>query len=95
MKKFMILPVAALLFLACKPGTESNAEAQSTKEKKEAKTGGKKDPVCGMDYDTTWTEFAVNNTDTAWFCSPHCKESYTANPAKYNKKEEQKEDKKG
>jgi YHS domain-containing protein len=48
-----------------------------------------------MDYDTTWTEFAVNNTDTAWFCSPHCKESYTANPAKYNKKQEQKEDKKG
>lgn len=90
MKKFMILPVAALLLLSCKPGTDSNAETQADKDKKEAKAGGKKDPVCGMDYDKTWTEFTVNNTDTTWFCSPHCKESYTANPAKYDKKEEKK-----
>lgn len=91
----MILPLAALLFLACKPGTESNVEEATAKDKKEQKTSGKKDPVCGMDYDKTWTEFTVNNADTTWFCSPHCKETYTANPAKYNKKEEKKEETKG
>ncbi len=44
---------------------------------------GPVDPVCNMAKGDNWTEFVVAGTDTTWFCSPHCKEAYEANPDKY------------
>lgn len=43
------------------------------------------DPVCGMDYDASWTEYTVDGSDTTWFCSETCKTAYLGNPAKYKK----------
>lgn len=37
-----------------------------------------KDPICGMVYDGTWTEYTVEDTDTTWFCSETCKAAYLA-----------------
>lgn len=37
-----------------------------------------KDPICGMEYDATWTEYSVSGTDTTWFCSENCKTAYLA-----------------
>lgn len=41
------------------------------------------DPVCKMEKTAEWTEYSVSNSDTTWFCSPHCKESFAKNPEKY------------
>lgn len=46
-----------------------------------------KDPVCDMDRNSLWTEFSVNNSDTTWFCSPHCKETFDKDPSKYLSKQ--------
>lgn len=43
----------------------------------------KKDPVCGMDWDTEWTEKTVYNGDTIRFCSEGCKMAFDARPTKY------------
>lgn len=37
-----------------------------------------KDPICGMVYDGTWTEYSVAGTDTTWYCSETCKTAYLA-----------------
>lgn len=37
------------------------------------------DPICKMEKGEDWTDYAVNSTgDTVWFCSPTCKDAYTA-----------------
>lgn len=96
MKKLSILSAAVLLFTAsCNmkvSTTDDKSETEPATETtaQQPKTAAVKDPVCGMDKDDAWTEYSVNNTDTTWFCSPHCKETFAKNPEKYNKKEEPK-----
>jgi len=99
MKKLSFIIVAAIAFASCnvsvenKDNKETKETATSEPQSTEPKIAGKIDPFCGMTKDDTWTEFSVSNSDTTWFCSPHCKESFDKDPAKYlNKKEE---DKKG
>lgn len=99
MKKYSLIIVAAFSLLACNVSvsTDKNKEAETETEavvqsdKGEKTLAKKTDPVCGMEKDNTWTEFSVTNSDTTWFCSPHCKESFDKDPAKYgNKKTEEK-----
>jgi YHS domain-containing protein len=45
--------------------------------------GVKTDPVCGMEKDSTWTDYTLINADTVWFCSNTEKETFLANPQKY------------
>lgn len=99
MKKYSLIIMAAFSLAACNMNantdkkTEAETEAVAQSDKGEKTLAKKTDPVCGMEKDNTWTEFSVNNSDTTWFCSPHCKESFDKDPAKYlNKKTE---DKKG
>lgn len=45
------------------------------------------DPVCGMEVSEE-TEFKVEyGGKTYYFCSPHCKAQFEANPEKYVKEE--------
>jgi len=45
------------------------------------------DPVCGMEVGEE-TEFKVEyDGKVYYFCSPHCKAQFEANPEKYIKKE--------
>lgn len=96
MKKLSFISAIVLLFAA-----SCNMKASTTDDKTEEKpaattateqpkTAAALDPVCGMEKDNTWTEYSVTGTDTTWFCSPHCKETFAKNPEKYNKKEEPK-----
>jgi YHS domain-containing protein len=41
------------------------------------------DPVCGMEKDSTWEDYSLNNHDTVWFCSPTCKQAFEGNRKKY------------
>src|ERR1043165_9543637 len=43
------------------------------------------DPVCEMEYDTSWTEYSVHNGDTVHFCSENCKATFSARPEKYTR----------
>jgi YHS domain-containing protein len=98
MKKFSFLSVIVLLFAAScnmKASTDDNKTeekpaAVTTTTTEQPKTAAALDPVCGMEKDNTWTEYSVTGTDTTWFCSPHCKETFAKNPEKYSKKEEPK-----
>ncbi|MFT4062973.1 MAG: YHS domain-containing protein [Edaphocola sp.] len=90
MKKICTILAATLMFAACgnsstKAANEATTPAQEAAqpESNAAATSGAKDPVCGMEKDAGWTDFSVNNTDTTWFCSPHCKETFDKDPAKY------------
>lgn len=92
MKKLSFLSAVVLLFAA-----SCNMKASTTDDKskedpaaEQPKTAAVTDPVCNMEKDNTWTEYSVTGTDTTWFCSPRCKETYAKNPEKYNKKEEPK-----
>ncbi len=92
MKKFSFMIIAAsFLFAACGESVKNNADTTDTTATTqeapaaENKVAAAKDPVCGMDKDSTWTEFSVAGTDTTWFCSPHCKETFDKNPGKYKK----------
>ena len=43
-----------------------------------------RDPICGMDVDPkTSRHTAQHGGKTYYFCSPGCKKSFEANPAKY------------
>jgi RND family efflux transporter MFP subunit len=46
------------------------------------------DPVCGMDVDATAADAitAVHGGKTYYFCAPHCKKTFEANPHKYEPK---------
>jgi len=50
-----------------------------------ADPNAKKDPVCEMAYDTSWTDQTVYNGDTLRFCSEGCKMAFEARPDKYLK----------
>jgi len=81
MKKYSLLAATAILFASsCTVKVDTSDKAGSNEEKTEttagAKTAAVKDPVCNMEKDATWTEFTANGSDTTWFCSPHCKETF-------------------
>ena len=94
MKKLSFLSAIILLCAAsCNmkvSTTDDKSEPAAETTEQQPKTAAAKDPVCGMDKDNTWTEYSVTGTDTTWFCSPHCKETFAKNPEKYSKKEEPK-----
>jgi len=92
MTKTLLVAALALGFMAC--GNAETAhnhdhhemdQAPAEQTESTAVVGTAKiDPVCQMqEGDIKWTEFSVLNTDTTWFCSPHCKENFDANPEKY------------
>ena len=65
------------------PADQKEAAAAGSEKTAHAKT----DPVCGMPEDgEAFTDFSVYQGDTSWFCSPHCKEQFDKDPAKYAKK---------
>lgn len=91
MKKISFLAVATLLFAAsCNVTVKSNEDKTETTSAEQVtanKTKAEKDPVCDMEKGNDWTEYTVTGSDTTWFCSPHCKETFAKNPEKYIKKE--------
>jgi len=83
-----LLWAGSLLFLVSCANNPSGQEASSeeanpTEEVQVASS--QLDPVCKMEYETTWTEYHVQDGDTTWFCSETCKDAFAANPAKYMK----------
>jgi len=96
MKKYSFLIAAGILLLsACNASVkheDPNEETKAGTETPQAtapKTAKAVDPVCSMEKeDDSWTEFTVTGTDTTWFCSPHCKETFDKAPEKYLKKAE-------
>lgn len=95
MKKYSLYFIAAIAFASCNVKVSSNddnkgaaTEETTSTETTTASAAKIKDPVCGMEMEGEhWTEMAVTGTDTTWFCSPHCNEQYTKDPAKYQKPE--------
>lgn len=61
---------------------EMEAASSADNQNPNAKT----DPVCDMtEGDIAYTDYSVYQQDTVWFCSPHCKEQFDKEPAKYIK----------
>lgn len=88
MKKYSFLIAGALFLSACnvtvkRTGDEEEKPAGEAAAPQQKKVAGITDPVCGMEKESSWTEYKVNGSDTTWFCSPHCKETYGKNPEKY------------
>jgi len=77
----------SLLTVSCaqnQSGEMSNTTTESaTSINTEDVLSGKIDPVCGMEYDGTWTESVEHNGHTINFCSATCKDAFSANPDKY------------
>jgi len=94
MKQIFLFSALALTFAACGNSnkTEEKATAAETKTSEMAATetaapaNGPKDPVCEMDKKADWDQYTVYGGDTTWFCSPHCKETFDKDPAKFAKK---------
>lgn len=94
MKAILLISGLVLSLASCTGNTEKTANAAETTTHSDAKQeeavakdpNAPKDPVCGMDKKADWTEYSVVNKDTTWFCSPHCKETFDKEPAKYAKK---------
>lgn len=91
MKKVCLVAVVSLFIWSCSNSTKTSSDSgQGMKMEtsaKPAKANAKIDPVCGMpEGDIAYTDFSVIQKDTTWFCSPHCKEQFDKNPAKYAKK---------
>lgn len=93
MKQIFLFATLAVTFAAC--GNNNTAEkaaapatdmAAETKNEAPADPNAPKDPVCGMDKMADWDQYSVHNGDTTWFCSPHCKETFDKDPAKFAKK---------
>lgn len=101
MKRYSIVVAAALFLAACgnankteesaAAGDKTPATTETSTTPASAPIAKVTDPVCGMERgEEQWTEFAVKGTDTSWFCSPHCKETFEKNPDKYKKATEEK-----
>jgi YHS domain-containing protein len=82
----MIKNVAFILVLtglvACGNGVNQedmpNVETSNATDHKIAAADA--DPICKMGKEASWTDYAVKASgDTVWFCSPTCKDAYTAN----------------
>lgn len=84
--KYLSLVASLILWASC----SSNHATDETKktgagEPSKIATAKVADPVCEMEKEASWTDYVVNGTDTTWFCSPHCKDVYSAAPEKYKK----------
>lgn len=92
MKKKHYALIGLLALLACNEAVKEESETK-TEEPAAAQTGttAVTDPVCGMEKAADWTEFSVTGTDTTWFCSPHCKETFAKKGAEQQHEEEHKE----
>jgi len=98
MKRYSLVIAAALFLAACgnankteESAAATGSEPATTTETTTAPIAKVTDPVCGMERgEEQWTEFAANGSDTTWFCSPHCKETFEKNPDKYKKATEEK-----
>lgn len=79
MKKAAILLSLSFLFFSCNNSQKHHSNT--------ANADGHFDVICDMtEGDIPWTEFSVYETDTFWFCSPVCLETFEKEPAKYAKK---------
>lgn len=82
--KYLSLIAVAALMASCAGNTENESkETADMPVSEEIKITKNMDPVCKMERDTSWTDYAVKGTDTTWFCSIHCKDVYSANPEKH------------
>ncbi|MBS1772692.1 MAG: YHS domain-containing protein [Bacteroidetes bacterium] len=87
----MLLFIAVATFTACNNSGEQKTEsatANSASKIETVKTAAhvKIDPVCEMEFDTSWTEYTVYKGDTVKFCSDVCKGVFLKNPDKYASK---------
>lgn len=93
MKRLMLFATLTIGFYACDNSSAQKEHDNHDHTTMEAgtvatdtltpKSTAQLDPVCKMEKTADWTEHVVKDTDTTWFCSPHCKEAYVANPDKY------------
>lgn len=92
MKKIGLILSLSMFTMACSNNSAKEAPKEDASMNMEAashqhKAGAKVDPVCGMaEGDIAYTDFSLYQNDTTWFCSPHCKEEFDKDPAKYVKK---------
>jgi YHS domain-containing protein len=85
---FLLSALAGTLFMASCGNNNTATETTTTAPEHTSTTtpavaGAAIDPICNMEKGADWTEFTVKGTDTTWFCSPHCKETFDKNPEKY------------
>lgn len=90
MKKISFVLGLSLLAMACQNNNQDSAKASDSSTAMEASqptdANAKVDPVCGMaEGDIAYTDYSLMENDTVWFCSPHCKEQFDKDPAKYAK----------
>jgi hypothetical protein len=89
MKRTILFITTTVLFVACNnsentgTATFNTADTVAKTEQPKSATGAKIDPICEMEYDTSWTEYAVYKGDTVKFCSDVCKGVFMKNPDKY------------
>lgn len=93
MKNLIIIGALFVLATSCgnQPEKESHKEmvvAPQTETGYSEETitkikSGQLDPVCEMEFDTSWTEKTVYNNDTINFCSENCKMAFNVRPEKY------------
>jgi len=88
MKKVLLVSGLSLFAMAC--GNNNTAEQAGTHDHTDMQASTSNDPnavvdpVCGMtEGDIAYTDFSVYQSDTVWFCSPHCKDEFDKDPAKY------------
>lgn len=94
MRYFTIgLALAVMSVTACSTGAENTDKVAETptltapaaSSPPIAATNVITDPVCGMEKDTTWTDYTMYKADTVWFCAAAEKTAFLGNPAKYEK----------
>lgn len=73
MKKLIVALSLVTVLASC-----GNEAAQTDNTDNTATTNAPKDPICGMEYDGTWTEYSVAGADTTWYCSETCKTAHLA-----------------
>jgi YHS domain-containing protein len=83
MKRIVFICLASVVMASCGNATDGNTTIEAPKEETTTIPEGPIDPVCEMVKDSTWTEYAVHNNDTVWFCSETCKTAFNGNPEKY------------
>ena len=74
---------ALLLVFACQNAPKQAAPEQASPTAAAYTLASDKDPVCEMHIDATVEDTAHYNGKIYGFCSPDCKESFKADPAKY------------
>lgn len=82
--RYLLVTIVSLLAISCAPSTPKQPTDASEPPPAVAAFPGKlPDPVCEMDYDTSYHEWTVFKGDTIHFCSVTCKEVFEKAPEKY------------